>query len=86
MPDDKPTKPGWLRRLFSESAAERGAEDDIIERAPEWVRSRLMAEIQRRRMMKANRRSPYDHEVEPAPAAPAGGSDGGTMTVDPGFR
>lgn len=39
-----------LKRLFSTDAAERGAEDDIIERAPEGVRARLQDSIQRQRI------------------------------------
>lgn len=38
-----------IRRLVSPSAAERGAEDDVIDRAPEGVRSRLREVVQRRR-------------------------------------
>lgn len=38
-----------IRRLISPEQAERGAEDDVIERAPEGVRGRLREVIQRRR-------------------------------------
>lgn len=41
-----------IRRLISPDASERGAEDDIIARAPENVRERLRREMQRLREIK----------------------------------
>lgn len=38
-----------IKRLISPEAAEKGAEDDVIERAPESVKSRLKNLVQRRR-------------------------------------
>lgn len=48
-----PTLLERVERLLSPRAAERGAEDDVIERAPEGVRSRLREEVQRRRKARA---------------------------------
>lgn len=42
-----------IQRLLSPEAAQRGAEDDVIARAPEGVRRRLAEEIQRRRQAAA---------------------------------
>ena len=40
-----------IRRLLRPDLAERGAEDDVIDRAPEGVRGRLQDITQRRRMI-----------------------------------
>ena len=38
-----------IRRLVSPEASARGAEDDVVNRAPEGIRARLRAFTQRRR-------------------------------------
>ncbi len=44
-----------IRRLVSPERAERGAEDDVIARAPEGTRRRLQALVQRRRQVEEER-------------------------------
>ncbi len=45
-----------IRRLLSPEASERGAEDDVIARAPEGIRDRLRSEVQRIREARRARR------------------------------